>query len=105
GFALPRLGRTPTRDWTLAGGHLAERNRLVLLIALGESILAIGVTFAGLSWTAAAVAALVVGFVATASLWWIYFGHAAEAAVAIPSDRLVLTALAAAIVTALAATA
>jgi low temperature requirement protein LtrA len=80
GFALPRLGRTPTSDWTLAGSHLAERNRLVLLIALGESILAIGVTFAGLSWTASVVAAFVVGFLATVALWWIYFGHAEEAA-------------------------
>lgn len=71
GFALPRLGRTPTRDWTLVGGHLAERNQLVLLIALGESILAIGATFAGLSWSAAVVAAFGVGFVGTVSLWWI----------------------------------
>jgi low temperature requirement protein LtrA len=45
GFALPGLGRTPMRAWTLAGGHLAERNRLVVLIALGESILALGKTF------------------------------------------------------------
>jgi low temperature requirement protein LtrA len=80
GFALPRLGRTPTRDWTLAGGHLAERNQLVLLIALGESILAIGATFVGLSWSAPVVAAFGVGFVGTVSLWWIYFGHAEEAA-------------------------
>jgi len=80
GFALPRLGRTPTRDWTLAGAHLAERNQLVLLIALGESILAIGATFVGLSWSAAVVAAFGVGFAATVSLWWIYFGRAEEAA-------------------------
>jgi low temperature requirement protein LtrA len=80
GFALPRFGRTPTSDWTLAGSHLAERNQLVLLIALGESILAIGATFAGLSWTAPVVGAFLVGFLATASLWWIYFGHAEEAA-------------------------
>ncbi len=80
GFALPRLGRTPTRDWTLAGGHLAERNQLVLLIALGESILAIGATFSGLSWRASVLAAFAVGFLATASFWWIYFGRA-EAAV------------------------
>src|SRR5712691_1303816 len=60
GFALPRLGRTPIGDWTLAGGHLAERNQLVLLIALGESILAIGATFAGLSWRASVVGAFVV---------------------------------------------
>jgi low temperature requirement protein LtrA len=83
GFALPRLGRTPMREWTLAGGHLAERNQLVLLIALGESILAIGASFAGLRWNAAVVAGFAVGFVATVSLWWIYFGHAAEAARAI----------------------
>ena len=80
GFALPRLGRTPIGDWTLAGGHLAERNQLVLLIALGESILAVGATFAGLSWRASVVGAFVVGFVETASLWWMYFGRAEEAA-------------------------
>jgi low temperature requirement protein LtrA len=80
GFALPRLGRTPTSDWTLAGSHLAERNQLVLLIALGESILAIGASFAGLSWTAPVVGAFLVGFLATASFWWTYFGRAGEAA-------------------------
>jgi low temperature requirement protein LtrA len=51
-----------------------------VLIALGESILAIGVTFAGLRWTAPVVAAFLVGFLATASFWWIYFGRAEEAA-------------------------
>jgi low temperature requirement protein LtrA len=85
GFALPRLGRTATSDWTLAGAHLAERNQLVLLIALGESILAIGVTFAGLSWTAPVVGAFLVGFLATAAFWWIYFGRAEEAARTIAS--------------------
>jgi low temperature requirement protein LtrA len=81
GFALPGLGRTPTSDWTLAGGHLAERNRLVLLIAFGESILAIGATLSDLHWSARVAAAFVVGFVATVSLWWTYFvGHAAAAA-------------------------
>src|SRR5919202_5129761 len=80
GFALPRPGRTPMRDWPLAGGHLAERNRLVLLIALGESILAVGATFAGLHWTAGRASAFAVGFVATAALWWIYFAQAVEAA-------------------------
>jgi low temperature requirement protein LtrA len=79
GFALPRLGRTPIGDWKLAGGHLAERNQLVLLIALGESVLAIGATFTGLTWSAAVVAAFVVGFAGTVSFWWIYFGHAEEA--------------------------
>jgi low temperature requirement protein LtrA len=80
GFALPGVGATPMRDWTLAGGHLAERNRLVVLIALGESILAIGATFSGLHWRAAVVAAFAVGFAATVSLWWIYFVRHAEEA-------------------------
>ena len=38
--------RCRPRDWTLAGGHLAERGQLVILIALGESVLAVGETFA-----------------------------------------------------------
>ena len=80
GFALPVLGRTPTRDWTLAGRHLAERNQLVVLIALGESILAIGLTFSRLAFTGPVVASFVVGFLGSVSLWWIYFVRYAEAA-------------------------
>jgi low temperature requirement protein LtrA len=78
GFALPRVGRTPIQDWTLAGGHLAERNQLVLLIALGESILAVGATFSKLPAGAPVVAAFIVGFVETVSLWWLYFVRQAE---------------------------
>jgi low temperature requirement protein LtrA len=84
GFALPGLGRTPTRAWTLAGGHLAERNRLVVLIALGESILALGKSFSELHASPSLVTAFVAGFVLIASLWWIYFvRYADEAALAI----------------------
>jgi low temperature requirement protein LtrA len=87
GFALPGLGRTPTRAWTLAGGHLAERNRLVVLIALGESILALGKTFSELPGRASVVTAFVAGFVLIVSLWWVYFvRYAEEAALAISSS-------------------
>jgi low temperature requirement protein LtrA len=78
GFALPGLGRTPMRAWTLAGGHLAERNQQVVLIALGESILATGATFGELPARAPIVTAFVVGFVGTVSLWWLYFVRYAE---------------------------
>ena len=81
GFALPRAGRTDLRDWTLRGGHLAERNQLVVLIALGESILAAGASFSRLAWSAGAVAAFTLGFAATVSLWWMYFVRTAEAGV------------------------
>jgi low temperature requirement protein LtrA len=88
GFALPLIGRTPTRDWTLAGGHLAERNQLVILIALGESILAVGAAFAELRARPAVVTAFAAGFVGTVSLWWLYFvRQAAEAAQAIAYAR------------------
>jgi low temperature requirement protein LtrA len=79
GFALPGAGRTAMQAWTLAGTHLAERCQLVLLIALGESILAVGATFGGLPTSAPVVAAFVVGFTGTAALWWVYFAGAAEA--------------------------
>ncbi|MCW3065516.1 MAG: low temperature requirement protein [Solirubrobacterales bacterium] len=80
GFALPRFGGTPIEDWTLAGGHLAERCHLVLLIAIGESVLAVGSTFGDAHATVAVVAAFVVGFAGTVSLWWIYFVRHAEVA-------------------------
>jgi low temperature requirement protein LtrA len=80
GFRLPALGSTPMRDWTLAGDHLAERMQLVLLVALGESIVVLGATFTGLDErTTAVVAAFVIGFLVTAALWWVYFVGYAEA--------------------------
>jgi low temperature requirement protein LtrA len=89
GFLLPRFGSTPIEDWTLSGGHLAERCQLVLLIAIGESVLAVGGTFSAAPASASVVAAFVVGFVGTVSLWWIYYvRHAAAAASTIAeSDR------------------
>ena len=80
GFWLPRLGSTPIGDWTLSGGHLAERCQLVLLVALGESILAVGVTFGNEPWSASVVASLVLGFLTTVALFWLYFAHQAGAA-------------------------
>jgi low temperature requirement protein LtrA len=78
GFALPRLGRTPIGDWTLAGGHLAERCQLVVIIALGESILVTGQVFSEADRSAAVVSAFVVAFVGSVALWWVYFAHHAE---------------------------
>jgi low temperature requirement protein LtrA len=78
GFALPGIGATPIEDWTLAGAHLAERMQLVLLIALGESVLRVGATFAEQSGSVAVDAAFLVGFTATASLWGVYFLRHAE---------------------------
>jgi low temperature requirement protein LtrA len=81
GFWLPGLGSTPLTDWTLRGAHLAERCQLVVLIALGETILAVGQTFGELAWTTSTALAFGVGFAGAVSLWWIYFVQHAEAGV------------------------
>jgi low temperature requirement protein LtrA len=54
------------------GGHFAERHGLIIIIALGESIVAIGVgAHAHLTWGVAAAATL--GVALSAALWWMYF--------------------------------
>jgi len=78
GFRLPGVAPTPIEDWTLAGAHLAERCQLVLMIALGESVLRVGLTFSQQRGTFAVDASFVIGFILTASLWATYFLRHAE---------------------------
>jgi len=58
--------------WRLVPGHFAERHGLIVIIALGESIVAIG-TGAGHHVDAAIVLAAVLGVIVAAGLWWLYF--------------------------------
>ncbi len=58
--------------WRLVPGHFAERHGAIVIIALGESIVAIGVG-AHEHVDAGIVAAAVLGLVVAASLWWAYF--------------------------------
>jgi len=81
GFATPGLGRSRTSDWTIEGGHFAERCQAFILIALGESIVIIGATLTEVpSVTAASVTAFVVAFAGSVALWWLYFDQSAGAA-------------------------
>jgi low temperature requirement protein LtrA len=80
GFYTPGLGRSRTSDWTIEGGHFAERCQAFVLIALGESIVIVGATLTGKPVTAANVTAFVVGFAGSVALWWLYFDQSAEAA-------------------------
>jgi low temperature requirement protein LtrA len=59
--------------YTVAPGHFAERFGLIVIIALGESIVAVGVGAAGLPLEAATIAAAVAGVAIAAGLWWTYF--------------------------------
>jgi low temperature requirement protein LtrA len=78
GFWTPGLGRSATADWDVEGGHMAERCALFIIIALGESVLVTGATFAKLPWSPATVAAFMTAFVGSAAMWWIYFNIGAE---------------------------
>jgi low temperature requirement protein LtrA len=61
------------RGWRISPAHFAERHGLIVIIALGESIIALGVGAAGFSLSAGIITAAVLGVVVVASLWWAYF--------------------------------
>jgi low temperature requirement protein LtrA len=64
------------RGWRVAPEHFAERHGLIILIALGESIIAIGVG-AGFELTAGVIVGAALGIVVVSALWWLYFDVAA----------------------------
>lgn len=74
GFALPGLGRSATEEWTIEGGHLAERCQLFVIVALGEALLVTGATVAHAGvWEAPVMVAFIVSFAASLAMWWLYF--------------------------------
>jgi low temperature requirement protein LtrA len=78
-FWIPRYGASSIADWVVEGGHMAERCAGFIIIALGESIVVTGATFADLTWTHENVVAFVSAFVGSLAMWWIYFHKGAEA--------------------------
>jgi low temperature requirement protein LtrA len=78
-FWIPRYGASSIADWVVEGGHMAERCAGFIIIALGESIVVTGATFADLTWTYENVVAFVSAFAGSLAMWWIYFHKGAEA--------------------------
>jgi low temperature requirement protein LtrA len=78
-FWIPKYGASSMADWTIEGGHMAERCALFIIIALGESIIVTGATFSELAWNAENVTAFASAFIASLAMWWIYFHRGAEA--------------------------
>ena len=70
-FGGALIGRA--RGWRVSPEHFVERHGLIFIIALGESIVAIGVGAAGLPLDAGLVVAAVLGVVIACALWWSYF--------------------------------
>ena len=78
-FWIPKYGASVMADWVVEGGHMAERCAGFIIIALGESIVVTGATFADLPWTAETVGAFMSAFIGALAMWWIYFHKGAEA--------------------------
>ncbi|MEH0842073.1 low temperature requirement protein A [Micromonospora sp. CPCC 205711] len=76
GWPLPRRGSARASGWAVMGEHLVERYQQFFIIALGENILVIGVTFSGGGYSAGGALAFTLSFVTTALLWRIYFHRA-----------------------------
>ena len=61
-----------SEGWKIVPGHFAERHGLILIIALGESIVALGIGAAGALDLGIGTTA-VLGVFLAAALWWTYF--------------------------------
>jgi low temperature requirement protein LtrA len=70
-YAGPVAGRG--RGWRVSPAHFAERHGLIVIIALGESIVALGVGATDLTLTVGVVIAAVLGLAIVSDLWWAYF--------------------------------
>jgi low temperature requirement protein LtrA len=78
-FWIPKYGASAVADWVVEGGHMAERCAGFIIIALGESIVVTGATFADLAWTTETVSAFGSAFIGAIAMWWVYFHKGAEA--------------------------
>jgi low temperature requirement protein LtrA len=79
-LSSPTLLRGRLRGMRFEPGHLAERFGLLLIIAMGESVVAIGGPAASAHHlTAGVLAAVAAAFVLVCALWWVYFHFAADA--------------------------
>jgi low temperature requirement protein LtrA len=71
-LASPYLN--PIGEFTLSPSHFVERHGLVIIIALGESVVAIGAGAAGLRVDLMLVLVAVLGLSIAYLMWWVYFG-------------------------------
>jgi low temperature requirement protein LtrA len=71
-WSTPRL--IPTSGFVIGTSHFVERHGLVVIIAIGESIVAIGIAAQGLAIDLQLVVFALLGLALSACLWWTYFG-------------------------------
>jgi low temperature requirement protein LtrA len=66
--------RTRGTGFGLRAEHFAERHQLLIIIALGETVVATGVGAQGQLDSVSVVVAALLGIALLAALWWVYFG-------------------------------
>jgi low temperature requirement protein LtrA len=76
-YWLPGVGTTPMSQWQIEGAHFGERFQLFVIIALGESVVLAGATASDTGLSVDVVAALLLAFLSSTALWWLYFGQMA----------------------------
>jgi low temperature requirement protein LtrA len=62
------------QDFEIAPAHFVERHGLVIIVAIGESVVAIGIGASGLPVDLELVLVAILGLLLAAGLWWAYFG-------------------------------
>ncbi len=72
-FITPRIAGRAAPQFPLRSGHFVERHGLLLIVALGESVVAIGIGIGGLPLDAGVFGAAILGLALAAALWWAYF--------------------------------
>jgi low temperature requirement protein LtrA len=87
----------PLGGFTISPAHFVERHGLVIIVTLGESIVAIGVGAAGLPVDVKLITLAVLGLTLSYLMWWVYFeggdGGAEHSLAAVPDARRAMVAL------------
>ncbi len=78
-YWLPGVGATPMSQWQIEGAHFGERFQLFVIIVLGETVVLAGVTASDTGLSIDVAAALLLAFLSSTALWWLYFDQAAGA--------------------------
>ncbi|MDR0344639.1 MAG: low temperature requirement protein A [Nocardiopsaceae bacterium] len=76
---LSPLVANPGGRFHIQPAHFAERHGALVIVALGESVAAVGIGAAGARVTPSLISAIVLGLALSAGLWWTYFGTGDDA--------------------------
>ena len=89
-FATPRIASRAAPQFPLRSAHFVERHGLLLIVALGESVVAVGIGVSGTPVDPGVLGAALLGLALAAALWWAYFlgdAEGAERAMSSASDQ------------------